>query len=1539
MLYQIAILAAMMGQVTQAPPATQPAAETMPMVTTFDGIDKLTGAPVDIEATDDGKLIIYGDPNDIKILTDIARALDTQPGIEPDFRIFKLDHAQAAELAPKIEKFWNEVTKPVKGKPQPEDRITIIPDPRSNKLMVAATDFNMMKISDIILQLDQPTLDPVKLYVPVQLKHIRVTEAEKILTEMLENLEKRRGTKQKLFDIKADLRTNSLLISAPEKDLEQIRHIIEIIDVETKVESWSVVKMAIFPLQKAVAADLVKTLQEMLQTGDQEVEKAMKEQIRRLQILLKKPGQEAQEVLADLDLDKPIKIFADSSANAAIVATAESNLKPIGELIKLLDTVPVAEGMIVNIFPLKYADAESLEKMLEGMFKEGKELVKIPGRESEIDDRVPPDLTGKALVHNISISADVRTNMLVVAGQPDQMLLVQKTIEAMDIPDPENRFQPRMIYLEKADVRRAAEIAEKIAEMRQESAKKISPLAEERERILVIPDVRTNSMIVIANDANYEELVDLANKLDKMKEVPYGDARIIILKNLVASELVDKIDKLWERRAQIRKEEELPEDTPVIVADTRSNALVIASNPEDFEAIKKLVADLEVLELSPMADIRLLKLEHNDAAKVADTVEQLFEERIKISQVKGEEDRPSEKVAVIADPLTNTLLIASTKPKYEEIVRLIEELDVPLPVEGLIRVFPIVHADVTNTAKLLQDMFKEGLYRGGGAGEKELPESLTKVTIVSDLRSSSIIVSASPENFSIVELLLKQIDREDTPMFKAEAQFFPLKHADVVKVADTLEKLFEGMQKTLKDEKELIEVTLVPDMGSNILIVSGTRLAMKRVEELLPKLDQPSMLPTSIMEVYVLEKASASQLEPIMTKLFEERSPSDLKDKQTPIIILPDDGSNSLVVTASQQDHITVKELLEKLDRESTIADQVALIALKEAKAEQLAETLEDLIKKQQEGNKDRQGGFAITPDERTNALVVWAPPDMLDNIRTIVTQLDSSKTAVEMAMKVFKLYNAKAEDLSELLEEFFDAAGAGDDKEARQLIIDFAPVDPSLVEKGLKPLIYQDITFKPDKNTNSLLVMAPKDHIDMMEMLVTMLDSVEPLTATVKVFTLRNSDATEMKDLLDELFQTEEKGTDEDRRKIVIGGEGAAAAAGVEGAAGLELAFSVDERTNSLIAAGSEVYLKTVEELVVKLDMQEIEQRIVQVVHLQHTKAEDVADRLSQYFEEESGAIEEAAEGEATARQLERHVTIIDGGEVSNTLLVSYSPRMESQVVDMINELDQMRPSVMIQVLMAEVTLEDRFEMGMEFAVQDLLFSEKAVLGQNGLIQGDGFDFVLGSDVGAAGGTGLGGFTFTVSGEDFNFLLRALQTEGRLEVLSRPSIMVQDNEEANITVGEMVPVVKDVTISGAGQVTPSVSYEEVGIILDVTPIISPDGYVQLEIAPEISAIGTSSIPIATGVNLPTFTERSAETIVTVKDGETIIIGGLITSKENTNENKVPVVGDIPLLGNLFRSNVRSTTKTELLIILTPHVIRDVESARTVSVEMRDQTG
>jgi type II secretion system protein D len=1532
------------------PIATRPASEGELAAATFDLLRELTGNQVQVEVTPDG-VVLYGAPEDLEILQQFIQAMDERPGVTPTYRIFQLQNAQASTLATEIQRLWNESHRTaISAQPRAEDRVTIIPQPQANVLMVATAEENMDEIESIIEQLDRASLPPnVVLFRPVQLQHIQAAEAEQVLKNMLQELQKRRGAQNELLTIQANVRTNSLMISASEEDFEQIQHLIQLIDVPPTGAAGSAVKLAIFPLKKAVATELADALNGMLQAPTDQAA-AIKEQIRRLQIVLR--NERGERALQDINLERPIRVFAEQGTNSLIVATIEENLEPMGEIIEALDTVPIGEEMIVKVYPLDYADAEALQNTLRTMFEQGRNLAEVPSNTGQVPGREPANLPGAALAQNVVINSDPRTNSLFIAGRAEQVLLVEQIIKAVDIKEDSARYAPRIVHLQHADVEAVSEVLQKLADQRQKLAGPGGANAELRENILIIPDVRTNSLIIVARQDNYEEIAKLATDLDAAEDQWLGQIRIINLERLTAGDLADKIEELWERRAEIRRRGNLPEDKPVIVPDARSNSLVVASSDEDFQAINQLVQQLEQQKLSPMAAIRTVILKHNDASKLAGILRDIFQQRLEMSTMRGQEPDPSDRVGVVEDAMTNMLLITSSQANYDEVIRLIAELDQPPPVEGMLRTYHVRYADVRKAAEMIQELFDKGVYRGTPLGDTNLPESARQVSVVTDMRSSSLIVSASPENLAIVEALLREIDQADAPVLPIAAKFFTIQNADVVSVASMLEELMEGMRESVEDPEQL-QLRVVPNTRNDTLMVVGTRYAVEQASILIPKIDAAGGQPTAEVRVYSLEQASAGQIAQILTELFERQAAQDGQTRRTPISVQAAETSNALIVSASRDAHLLVQDILKRLDQPSQLAQQMRVFPLERAKADQLAETLERLLSEQGRGTAAGPAPtFAITPEPRTNSLVVVAAPDLLSQIEEIIQTLDTTRPIANMALRVFRLQNQRAEQLAERLQEFFEEAGAagGQAGQTRQMIIKFSKPDPVTGVTQEQTLVHQDITVTPDPDTNSLMVLAPQDSIEMMQMLVEMLDSVALVTAEIQVFPLRNADAEDMRTLLEELFQGGGGGggrSGEERMRLVFGGaDGAAPAAPApgappgEGGTALDLAFSVDQRTNSLIAAGSASYLRIVERLVLQLDYREIEERIVNVVHLSNATATDVAQTLQSYFDAESQVLERATgEGEAAVRRAERQVTVQDAGETSNTLLLSYNPRMESQIINMINELDLPPEQVMIQVLMAEVTLDNRLETGMEFALQDLIFSEKAVVGPNGVVTGENKDVIFGTDLGAQGQSGLGGISFTVTGEDFNFLLRALQSEGRLEVLSRPAILVQDNQDANITVGERVPTVQDITVSSAGVVTPSVTYEEVGIILDVTPIINPDGYVNMQITPEISAIGTSSVTVASGVSLPTFTERSAETTVTVKDGETIIIGGLITSRENDSENKVPIAGDIPILGNLFRAQVKTTTKTELLMVLTPHVIRDAEQARRISLQMRDQTG
>jgi general secretion pathway protein D len=185
------------------------------------------------------------------------------------------------------------------------------------------------------------------------------------------------------------------------------------------------------------------------------------------------------------------------------------------------------------------------------------------------------------------------------------------------------------------------------------------------------------------------------------------------------------------------------------------------------------------------------------------------------------------------------------------------------------------------------------------------------------------------------------------------------------------------------------------------------------------------------------------------------------------------------------------------------------------------------------------------------------------------------------------------------------------------------------------------------------------------------------------------------------------------------------------------------------------------------------------------------------------------------------------------------------------------------------------------------------------------------------------------VFAQDYQVTLRAIAQSGKAKVLSRPSIIARNSQPATITVGQSVPLITNVRFDNFGNAINSVSYTSVGIILRVTPFITSEGMVEMIVSPETSELVADRsqwVPLSSGssgaVSAPLINSRSADTVVVTPNGQTVIIGGLMQDSKAESSSKIPFLGDIPLLGNLFKRQAKNGSKTELLIFLTPHIIQ-----------------
>ncbi len=285
----------------------------------------------------------------------------------------------------------------------------------------------------------------------------------------------------------------------------------------------------------------------------------------------------------------------------------------------------------------------------------------------------------------------------------------------------------------------------------------------------------------------------------------------------------------------------------------------------------------------------------------------------------------------------------------------------------------------------------------------------------------------------------------------------------------------------------------------------------------------------------------------------------------------------------------------------------------------------------------------------------------------------------------------------------------------------------------------------------------------------------------------------------------------------------------------------------------------------------------------------------------------------------------------------VSYDPETRKLVVvtdeataqhigQVVTNLARPAPQVLIKVVFAEVTYRKDLDLGLEGLTTQTFGGNNA---NTGIV-----NQAFGLAAAGASPTPPGAGIYQILGSDFQVTLRAIAQAGKTEILSRPSVLARNNQQAYITVGQNVPIVGGVNYDSLGNQRTTVDYRDVGIILEVTPFITSAGMVEMILRPEISSIAEETVAFGDGVEIPIINTRSADTVVVTPDGQTVVIGGLMQKTKAETDSKIPVLGDIPLLGNLFKHKVKSDSKTELLIFLTPHIVRDpVELASMTSYE------
>jgi general secretion pathway protein D len=281
-----------------------------------------------------------------------------------------------------------------------------------------------------------------------------------------------------------------------------------------------------------------------------------------------------------------------------------------------------------------------------------------------------------------------------------------------------------------------------------------------------------------------------------------------------------------------------------------------------------------------------------------------------------------------------------------------------------------------------------------------------------------------------------------------------------------------------------------------------------------------------------------------------------------------------------------------------------------------------------------------------------------------------------------------------------------------------------------------------------------------------------------------------------------------------------------------------------------------------------------------------------------------------------------ITADETNNALAILATPQQYSVIDAALRKLDTAPLQVLLEAAIAEVTLTNDTKFGVQYFYQP-----------------NNANQIVLSDTGSAAiAPAFPGFSYFFSnGNNIKVILDALETVTHIEVVSSPEVMVLNNQPASLQVGDRVPIVtqqSQQTTDGSAPIINSIEYEDTGVILKVTPRVNHGGMVMMDISQEVSQVADAS---ASPVASPTIQERKITSSVAVQDGETVVLGGLISDSRDTSNNGIPFLQDVPVLGNLFRDTGNNKTRTELMVLITPHVVDNTQKARKITDELRQR--
>ncbi|HSW44231.1 MAG TPA: secretin N-terminal domain-containing protein [Phycisphaerae bacterium] len=1096
-------------------------------------------------------------------------------------------------------------------------RIRVFPNPRDQTLVVRAAKEDFPLIAELLLKIDRPTEQPPVDIQIFQLKHLNALEVEDAIKAilkidqgtrgrammrrpmmgramgaagmmgmdaMIEQLEQEmleleasgllggldvgqpgqpgqpgeKGTMKinpaKDINITSDATTNSIIVAAPREGMKLVKKLIEKLeeqDIPTRIES--------FPLQYADATKAAAEVEKLFQS---------------------RGGESRGGLAGRLTGIKPsalgtISVASDARTNTIVVRALEPDMEKVRKIITELDKEPF--GQQVQLYAVNHGNAKSMAATLQAIF------VQDPGAVG---------------ARAVKITADDETNSIMVWAPEAQQKMIAERIAQLDASVGE-RITPKQIQLKVAN---PSNVATKLLDI---FVGKGGRGRSGKNEIQIAGDDASKILFITAPPDLYTRIEELARMMDKSAT---QDIQVFPLKNANAVEVLARFREMMGQIYQQVKGG--VNEVFAATADDRINALIVAGTPAVFEAVTKVLQELDVgpSEANTITTV-MFPLVRGNAASVAASVNALYIGRPNIGGV------PAPKAT--AEPTANVVYITGTRAQIDQIkATVIDPLEQYAPAVALKSFqIPIQHADVTTLAQTLNNYFSQRFAAMLAAGGSARAPAEMVVKIVADSATRLLLVECTESNKAAIDDLLKMLDSPAVSDLGQQVKVIPVKFADLGYTSQALSVAFTKTGKIPENEK----ISIIPEYGTQSLIVKARAEDIADIEKLLAQIDRSDAGNMTPPETIRLQNGRASTVSTTITQMIATTKRRDRTTGQYPVSVSPDDTSNTLLVTAiNKKEMDEVKVLIGQLDTQPA-TDTERTVQSYPLQYADLGSVMQAINTRFADyARMPIQQQVNITPDYINNSLLVTASDANHKKVEVIVKELDQSNMASVAMPRTIKVQNAKASILAAALTETIRTSKKVDRRTNRY-----------------------PISVTSDDASNTLIVTAnEKDMAEAMQ-LIEQLDVAPPKEQDrlLKSYALKFADLGSVMQAINTRFA--------DNVRLPVKDQ---------------VGLTPDHATNALMVTASLENQEEVKKIIEELDKSDVAtMRIPETIKVENIKASDLANTLTQMIRT----------SKKVDKRTGQYPVTVSANDASNTLLLTATATDMAEMKALIAKLD----------------------------------------------------------------------------------------------------------------------------------------------------------------------------------------------------------------------------------------------------------------------------